>query len=270
MLCVVLLAVDIAAQAALLPVDLTALLWREAAAGFPILADLLVQGAFFLFQARGFTGRSLIVKFEGCYHGHVDSLLVKAGSGGATFDVPDSAGVPADFARNTLTLTLNDVAGLKRVKWDEIACAIIEPVPGNMGLIVPPEGYLMGLQALCKKYGTLLIIGAAAGNAGMGAGIGAAVGLLGGALIGDQLQAREKQEEDVQRRIQAQQAEIDHRALSLWCRRDIFRISAPATKRTSAITVVGVSTAMALPPFPLIVATHSSSGAILRPHTTSV
>src|ERR1035438_10438857 len=85
--------------------------------------------------ARGFTKRDKILKFEGCYHGHADALLVKAGSGGATFDVPDSAGVPADFARNTLTLPLNDFAALDTVNWREIACVIIEPVPANMGLI---------------------------------------------------------------------------------------------------------------------------------------
>src|SRR5277367_4334896 len=79
--------------------------------------------------ARGFTKRDKIVKFEGCYHGHADALLVKAGSGGATFDVPDSAGVPADFARNTVTLPLNDFAALDTVNWREIACVIIEPVP---------------------------------------------------------------------------------------------------------------------------------------------
>ena len=85
--------------------------------------------------ARGFTKRDKILKFEGCYHGHADALLVKAGSGAATFDVPDSAGVPADFARNTLTLPLNDLAAIDRVNWSEIACAIIEPIPANMGLI---------------------------------------------------------------------------------------------------------------------------------------
>src|SRR5207253_8893222 len=90
--------------------------------------------------ARGFTKRDKIVKFEGCYHGHADALLVKAGSGGATFDVPDSAGVPADFARNTLTLPLNDFAALDSVNWREIACAIIEPIPANMGLILLKPG----------------------------------------------------------------------------------------------------------------------------------
>lgn len=108
--------------------------------------------------ARGYTKRDKIVKFDGCYHGHADSLLVKAGSGGATFDVPDSAGVPADFARNTLTLTLNDVVGLKRVKWDEIACAIIEPVPGNMGLIPLTPEFLATLRQVTRDSGALLVL----------------------------------------------------------------------------------------------------------------
>jgi glutamate-1-semialdehyde 2,1-aminomutase len=108
--------------------------------------------------ARGFTKRDKIVKFDGCYHGHADSLLVKAGSGGATFDVPDSAGVPADFARNTLTLTLNDVAGLRRVNWGEIACAIIEPVPGNMGLIPLTMEFLQTLRQVTRDGGALLVL----------------------------------------------------------------------------------------------------------------
>ena len=108
--------------------------------------------------ARGFTKRDKIVKFDGCYHGHADSLLVKAGSGGATFDVPDSAGVPADFARNTLTLSLNDIAGLRRVNWHEIACAIIEPVPGNMGLIPLTLEFLQTLRQVTHAAGALLVL----------------------------------------------------------------------------------------------------------------
>ena len=108
--------------------------------------------------ARGFTKRDKIVKFDGCYHGHADSLLMKAGSGGATFDVPDSAGIPADFARNTLTLSLNDLTGLKRVAWGEIACAIIEPVPGNMGLIPLQPEFLQTLRQLTEASGALLIL----------------------------------------------------------------------------------------------------------------
>ena len=107
---------------------------------------------------RGFTKRDKIVKFEGCYHGHADALLVKAGSGGATFDVPDSAGVPADFARNTLTLPLNDFAALDTVKWREIACVIIEPIPANMGLIPLKPGFLEKLRKLTKENGALLIL----------------------------------------------------------------------------------------------------------------
>ena len=108
--------------------------------------------------ARGFTKRDKIVKFDGCYHGHADSLLMKAGSGGATFDVPDSAGIPADFARNTLTLSLNDLTGVKRVAWGEIACAIIEPVPGNMGLIPLQPEFLQTLRQLTEASGALLIL----------------------------------------------------------------------------------------------------------------
>jgi len=108
--------------------------------------------------ARGFTKRDKIVKFDGCYHGHADSLLVKAGSGGATFDVPDSAGVPADFARNTLTLPLNDFAALDSVNWREIACAIIEPVPANMGLIPLKTGFLQKLRRVTQDAGALLIL----------------------------------------------------------------------------------------------------------------
>jgi glutamate-1-semialdehyde 2,1-aminomutase len=107
--------------------------------------------------ARGFTKRDKIVKFDGCYHGHSDSLLVKAGSGGATFDVPDSAGVPADFARNTLTLPLNNVAALESVSWREIACVIIEPIPANMGLIPLRREFLETLRKLTKDNGALLI-----------------------------------------------------------------------------------------------------------------
>lgn len=107
--------------------------------------------------ARGFTGRDTILKFEGCYHGHADALLVKAGSGGATFDVPDSAGVPADFARKTLTLPLNDFAALDTVNWRAIAAAIIEPVPANMGLIPLQPGFLEKLRRLTAAAGALLI-----------------------------------------------------------------------------------------------------------------
>lgn len=108
--------------------------------------------------ARGFTKRDKILKFEGCYHGHADALLVKAGSGGATFDIPDSAGVPADFARNTITLPLNDFTALDGVNWREIACVIIEPIPANMGLIPLRPGFLEKLQKLTRESGALLIL----------------------------------------------------------------------------------------------------------------
>ena len=110
--------------------------------------------------ARGFTGRDLIVKFEGCYHGHVDSLLVKAGSGALTHGQPDSAGVPGAFAELTITLPFNDVEALKtlfQAQGNQIAAVIVEPVPANAGLYLPREGYLETLRALCSEYGTVLI-----------------------------------------------------------------------------------------------------------------
>ncbi|MDP1596050.1 MAG: glutamate-1-semialdehyde 2,1-aminomutase [Methylotenera sp.] len=110
--------------------------------------------------ARGFTGRDKIVKFEGCYHGHSDGLLVKAGSGLLTFGEPDSGGVPASVAAHTLTLEYNNTQQLKDLfstTGDEIACVIIEPVVGNMNLIVPHMEFLQALRELCTKHGTVLI-----------------------------------------------------------------------------------------------------------------
>jgi len=110
--------------------------------------------------ARGFTGRDAIVKFEGCYHGHADGLLVKAGSGGATLGVPDSAGVPADYARNTLTLAYNDTGAVEEifeVMGGKIAAVIVEPVAGNMGLVPPRPGFLEALRRETEKAGALLI-----------------------------------------------------------------------------------------------------------------
>ncbi len=110
--------------------------------------------------ARGFTGRSKILKFEGCYHGHADSLLVKAGSGALTFGQPSSAGVPPEVAAHTLTLSYNDSAAVETLFkeiGDEIACVIVEPVAGNMNLIVPQKGFLETLRAVCSKHGTVLI-----------------------------------------------------------------------------------------------------------------
>ncbi len=110
--------------------------------------------------ARGFTGRDKIIKFEGCYHGHADGLLVKAGSGAATFGVPDSPGVPKSYARNTITLPFNDVAALQRVvekEGKETAAVIVEPVVGNIGCVLPQPGFLAALRKLTKKYGILLI-----------------------------------------------------------------------------------------------------------------
>ena len=110
--------------------------------------------------ARGATGRGLIVKFEGCYHGHGDSFLVKAGSGALTFGVPTSPGVPRQNADLTLTLPYNDLAAAQALfaaQGEDIAALIIEPVAGNMNCIPPREGYLAGLRALCDRYGTVLI-----------------------------------------------------------------------------------------------------------------
>jgi glutamate-1-semialdehyde 2,1-aminomutase len=110
--------------------------------------------------ARGFTKRDLIVKFEGCYHGHADHLLVKAGSGLATFGVPDSAGVPEGAARTTLTLPFNDPAALDALfaaRGGEIAAVIVEPVVGNMGCVPPEPGFLAKLVELCKQHGAVSI-----------------------------------------------------------------------------------------------------------------
>jgi len=110
--------------------------------------------------ARGFTGRPFVIKFEGCYHGHADALLVKAGSGVATFGIPGSAGVPDETAMHTLALPFNDLGVVEAAfasHPDLIACVIVEPVVGNAGTIAPAEGYLAGLRALTKKHGALLI-----------------------------------------------------------------------------------------------------------------
>jgi glutamate-1-semialdehyde 2,1-aminomutase len=110
--------------------------------------------------ARGATGRDLIVKFDGCYHGHADSLLVKAGSGGATFGVPDSKGVPAALAELTLTVDFNEldaVRALFRARGDRIAAVIVEPVAGNMGVVPPAPGFLEGLREVTRAHGALLV-----------------------------------------------------------------------------------------------------------------
>jgi glutamate-1-semialdehyde 2,1-aminomutase len=111
--------------------------------------------------ARGYTGRDKIIKFDGCYHGHADSLLVKAGSGAATFGVPTSPGVPADFAKHTLTANYNDLEEVKQLvaaNKGEIAGIILEPVAGNMGCVAPRAGFLEGLRELCTREGIILII----------------------------------------------------------------------------------------------------------------
>jgi glutamate-1-semialdehyde 2,1-aminomutase len=110
--------------------------------------------------ARGYTGRDKILKFEGCYHGHSDSLLVKAGSGLLTLGVPTSPGVPAAFAENTLTVAFNDIAQVRDVfarHGSEIACVIVEPVAGNMNCIPPVPGFLEGLREVCTQHDSVLI-----------------------------------------------------------------------------------------------------------------
>jgi glutamate-1-semialdehyde 2,1-aminomutase len=130
--------------------------------------------------ARGFTGRDDILKFDGCYHGAGDALLVKAGSGVETLGLPDSPGVPADLARHTLTLPYNDLAAAKALfakKGKDLAAVIVEPVVGNMGVLVPRPGYLQGLLELCRANGALLIIDEV--MTGFRVGPGGACGLYG-------------------------------------------------------------------------------------------
>ena len=110
--------------------------------------------------ARGYTGRDKIVKFEGCYHGHSDSLLVKAGSGMLDIGEPTSKGVPADFAKHTITLPYNDIDALKTcfAKFgEELACVIVEPIAGNMNMVIPSQEFHQTLRTLCDKYQTVLI-----------------------------------------------------------------------------------------------------------------
>jgi len=130
--------------------------------------------------ARGFTGRDAIVKFEGCYHGHGDSLLVKAGSGLLTFGNPSSAGVPADLAQHTLVLDYNDAQGLRDAfakHGQTIACVIVEPVAGNMNLIAPKPEFLAAMRELCTQHGAVLIFDEV--MTGFRVGPGSAQGLYG-------------------------------------------------------------------------------------------
>jgi len=128
--------------------------------------------------ARGYTARSRIIKFEGCYHGHADALLVKAGSGALTFGHPSSAGVPAETAAHTTVLDYNDIAGLEQTFSKigaEIAAVIVEPVAGNMNLVAPQPGFLSALRELCTKHGSVLIFDEV--MTGFRVGLGSAQGL---------------------------------------------------------------------------------------------
>ncbi len=110
--------------------------------------------------ARAFTKRNKVIKFEGCYHGHSDSFLVKAGSGGLTFGVPSSPGVPESVTKDTVLLPYNDIEGVKEIfkkQGEEIACVIVEPIAGNMGVVLPENEFLQGLREVTQKYGALLI-----------------------------------------------------------------------------------------------------------------
>ena len=130
--------------------------------------------------ARGFTGRDMLIKFEGCYHGHADSLLVKAGSGMLTFGNPSSGGVPADLAQHTLVLDYNDAQQLADAfakHGDKIACVIVEPVAGNMNLIVPKPEFLKAMRDLCTQHGAVLIFDEV--MTGFRVGPGSAQGLYG-------------------------------------------------------------------------------------------
>src|SRR6266545_2109079 len=130
--------------------------------------------------ARGFTGRDDFLKFDGCYHGAGDALLVNAGSGVETLGLPDSPGVPADLAKHTLTLPFNDLAAVEKLfaaRGGSIAAVIVEPVVGNMGVLVPKPGYLAGLLAACRKAGALLIVDEV--MTGFRLGTGGACGLYG-------------------------------------------------------------------------------------------
>ena len=148
------------------PTEIEVLLAEEIIAAFPSVEKVRMVSSgteatmTAIRLARGFTGRDLAIKFEGCYHGHSDGLLVKAGSGLATFGTPDSAGIPGDVARNTIVLPYNDPASLARVfeeQGDAIACVIVEPVAGNIGCVPPRPEFLNSMRELTLRHGSILI-----------------------------------------------------------------------------------------------------------------
>jgi len=149
------------------PTELEVILAEETLAAFPTMdmVRFVSSGTeatmSALRLARAYTKKDGIIKFEGCYHGHSDSLLVKAGSGAATLGVPDSPGVVADLAKHTYNAVYNDLASVKAIfekSKEGIACVIVEGVPGNMGVVLPKDGFLKGLKDLCSKHGALLIM----------------------------------------------------------------------------------------------------------------
>mgnify|MGYP002067387526 CR=1 FL=1 len=162
--------------------------------------------------ARGYTGRDKIIKFEGCYHGHSDSLLVKAGSGMLTLGEPSSPGVPASLAEHTVTLSYNDSDQVKQTFaqiGNQIACIIVEPVAGNMNCILPAPGFLQGLREVCDEHGAVLIFDEVI--SGFRLARGGAAERLGIGIRGQQAECQQHQcRGDGSSRLPASQVEAIH------------------------------------------------------------